>query len=840
MQCSGLSSNLCQVSNAYDTRWLQCKSMGHESESEVQERDWIIEIQNKNSIDFKNALINVSVSSPCDESGFVDLREGQKDAIRDCRDLCHLVKTKVDFIIFDGDDRRRNRYENSLEFSPLFYVLQDVLQAEQVSLNKCESMRAMHFPLPQVDICDEYMNFSKDFLLSKVNPQMDKVCVADLADFGLDVISEPCDNHALLHNLKGDALKKILDCLFVAHMNSNAVSKIKIQKCFLEISFCIAEKVLKVSAYRDSCNLSNNSVSQELSKAITVPEHYGFSYPPKYSEDFTGIINCLYETPELFTNSIRLDLSKLYAKNMGLATMFSRNLVLPMTSSLIFCSNSSAGTVIPKLFPSTAKFQVDKAANPKERKIDSSKEDSNIPLSFVQLIADEILSDEDFFTLPPVFLPHGIEDLQVHNQLFQMDWKSVLPWEQAWNIQKMSGVAATALYLDWSLSISKEEFRSTEIIAACYSTKKEISFFPSRCSDLMSEIREGNKESTATGLFSILGHITDFGSELISPQQLKIATVFSKAGMITEDTDKHNPQSMEENDNNLNIKKKTMKQLDNYLGLRLLTNLHGREDVSQNLESKTECQEDKTGANHFSSWSDCSSSPDEFSNSYIKIPISGIYFEIFEKLKADDQKIMDSCYGLSHLGAILSNEHNKKIIPDFPTSEPLAILIEKVIGKSEAKDDFESMPTSLKSLELNQDTIRAIASMAILRQAASLLIHHGIRCASLFCSISLEEVPVQQDSLESVLSLRDASKLVDRGRILDSLKHEELRKQIIIVNALRMVGSALCFYYYLHLNSNTNLVCLSFMSTYARSSGVAVIFELLIASFFCNLLNAGC
>lgn len=211
VQCSGLSSNLCQVSNAYDTRWLQCKSMGHESESEVQERDWIIEIQNKNSIDFKNALINVSVSSPCDESGFVDLRECQKDAVRDCRDLCHLVKTKIDFSIFDGDDTKKNRYENSLEFSPLFYMLQDVLQAEQVSLNKCESMRAMHFPLPQVDICHEYMNFSKDFLLSKVNfihLQMDKVFVADLADFGLDVISEPCDNHALLHNLKGDELKK--------------------------------------------------------------------------------------------------------------------------------------------------------------------------------------------------------------------------------------------------------------------------------------------------------------------------------------------------------------------------------------------------------------------------------------------------------------------------------------------------------------------------------------------------------------------------------------------------------------------------------------------------------
>lgn len=105
---------------------------------------------------------------------------------------------------------------------------------------------------------------------------------------------------------------------------------------------------------------------------------------------------------------------------------------------------------------------------------------------------------------------------------------------------------------------------------------------------------------------------------------------------------------------------------------------------------------------------------------------------------------------------------------------------------------LRSINTSNISAAGEKPTIKMLAGVAILRQTAKLVIHHGIRAGHLYFSSSLQELPgvcnENSNSSKNVAQvLADAAGKVESGEEEDHPKHTALRQTLMTINTLETV-----------------------------------------------------
>lgn len=115
--------------------------------------------------------------------------------------------------------------------------------------------------------------------------------------------------------------------------------------------------------------------------------------------------------------------------------------------------------------------------------------------------------------------------------------------------------------------------------------------------------------------------------------------------------------------------------------------------------------------------------------------------------------------------------------------------------------DLEHVNTALHSINASNDSIsaagkkpvlRMLAGVAIFRQTAKLVIHHGIRSAHMYFSSSIQELPgicTENNNSSTNLAqvLAEAADKVESGQEEDHPKHTALRQRLMIINTLALV-----------------------------------------------------
>ena len=477
-------------------------------------------------------------------------------------------------------------------------------------------------------------------------------------------------------------------------------------------------------------------------------------------------------------------------------------LILPMVPlyHTVGSSFSAAPRTVFDIFPSILEMSTERD-DFSVSKSDERPEDILAKTSsrFWHFIGSEIQTEEEFFTLPLVDMPRHLAAIAHIREDFESKWIPLL-LDQVKDYTVKSSIQTYSIYLDWSLSIKKEEFRSRDVIAACCSADTKVKYFPTQNTDGSSSVQEYDHTQHCKLIIKyLLDNFLDLSCEALANYSGEGKLTLRRKGMSScsiqpscENDAKRNmsnafqykdsiQQSADECESTVANKRQKLDLTKTNQGLRMLLDLQGRGDLGKKFQTCGEVNEQEQPT-----WSDTSSSPEDFSISNMHIKLCGEVLELFQQLNSDDTRLKETEL-MPLLNALPPKLVPQLSISDFPEAENLRELLDSV--QKLKFSDSNKLRGSKETVSTKQCLIRIIASMAVLRQTGSLLLHHGIRCAWTFCSISLEEMPLSICSMTSISSLKDASRAVERGEVSDSGKHVELRRSLITINALHVVSS---------------------------------------------------
>ena len=150
---------------------------------------------------------------------------------------------------------------------------------------------------------------------------------------------------------------------------------------------------------------------------------------------------------------------------------------------------------------------------------------------------------------------------------------------------------------------------------------------------------------------------------------------------------------------------------------------------------------------------------------HMELELPGLHVALLQALQAD------------HSTAAVAARHM------YPVAAASSLLDTHALAP-----DLEAVASAAQAPQARRDALRALACMAVLRQAASFLMHHGITCAHLHLQQALREAPAMAPRCSrAAAALGRALAEVEAGRHEDHPKQMALRRVLLGAQAMSVV-----------------------------------------------------
>ena len=153
----------------------------------------------------------------------------------------------------------------------------------------------------------------------------------------------------------------------------------------------------------------------------------------------------------------------------------------------------------------------------------------------------------------------------------------------------------------------------------------------------------------------------------------------------------------------------------------------------------------------------------ESSMAVVRVPLPPGHQQLLQLLLEDDQRLIQA-----HPDMPAEMVHSA-----FPSVEPLQPAMRLATARAGAGA---------------QQLLRTLAAIAVVRQTATMLLHHGISCAQMYLAQSLRELPGLHSSVTASLELQQACRDVGVGQLADSPKHAALQRVLKGMATMTPVG----------------------------------------------------
>jgi hypothetical protein len=399
--------------------------------------------------------------------------------------------------------------------------------------------------------------------------------------------------------------------------------------------------------------------------------------------------------------------------------------------------------------------------------------------SLWELVAKEMAPQDGLFMLPPVNVLRAWEDAG------EIAPNNPHPLTTAVDIEPhhVSSIATSvSLYLDWSLSSAQPSLRPAELLAACVATKAEL--YSPRFKPLLATPTSKPPTRSQAALVSAM----------LRPFELHHATKSA-------DTEGHSRQpqgkpslsgalqgSNQENDVNRHYDSKLIDALaassskpraktrcfdgppaPPITGLHFLMQLQGQGATRSGIANKADSEASKD-SNNGESLSCLPPFTPTLQAEQVELPPK--HCELFNMLKEENAKLLA---GIASEVTACGIE-----IAAFPALDALSLALQA--ASAEENQEYSVY---------GKQTVCALAGMAVLRQGAVLLVHHGLRSASMYLMAGAQELPHVVGMSRLMQAMQHMEAAVSSGELEDHPKHAALRRTLAAHHTLYPVGSLL-------------------------------------------------